>query len=261
MWTGLFAFAALALSACRVDVTVDIDVAADGAGTVTVAVVFDTDVLEYVPDLDQILRLDDVRAAGWVIEETRDGGGLAVRLVKPFVSVDQLPLVLSELDGPGGLFEGATLDVGREGAVTEYRLQVALSLDRPVTSLIDPGVADVLDGELFGTPISELERRAGHSLDEAVSFVVSAKIPGGSGRLPEDGVIRLVGGGSRVLEVTTEVVDTDIAAADAAATDARADVSTAVTMTVVVWVTLLVGLLALIVVRRLNRLHGRHTAV
>lgn len=248
-------FAGMLLGACRVDITVEVDLAADGGGTVTALVVFDDEVLEHVPDLDQILRLDDVRATGWVIDQSRRDGGLAVRLVKPFGSVDQLPSVLSELDGPGGLFDDAGMMVQRNGSVTTYELRLSLSLDRPATELIDPGIADVLDGELFGTPIAELERRAGGPLDEALSLVVTVDIPGGSGRFPEAGAVSLADGGEHTVVVVGEVVDDEIAAADSAALDARDAVSRGAVITLVVWVIVAFLALGFLIIRRSRRAH------
>ncbi|MDG2111029.1 MAG: hypothetical protein P8N02_00255 [Actinomycetota bacterium] len=241
------------LTACRADITVEIDLAPDGGGTVTALIVFDDEVIEHVPDLDQILRLDDVRATGWVIDQSRSDGGLSVRLVKPFGSVDQLPAVLSELDGRGGLFGDAVMTVERSGAVVTYELVLQMSLDRSVTDLIDPRVADVLDGELFGTPVSELERRAGGPLDDVVSLVVSVDIPGGSGRFPDTGSVGLANGGDQELVVLGEVVDDEIAAADAAAVDARDDVSRAATITLLVWVIVAFLAVGYLIIKRTRR--------
>ena len=168
-----------------------VEVAPDGGGTVTASVAFDAEVMAYIPDLDQILRLDDVMATGWVIDQSRLDGGLVITLTKSFASQDQLAVVLAELEGPDGIFGRAELEARRNGAVTEYELVVDMRLERQVTDLIDPSIADVLDGELFGTPVRELERRAGRPLDETVTLVVTADVPGGSGRFPEVGVASL----------------------------------------------------------------------
>ena len=235
-------------SACRVDLTVDIAVEPDGSGVVVVDVVFDAEVLSYVPDLDQILRLDDVRATGWAIEQSRIDGGLAVKLSKPFASFDQLDPILDELTGADGLFGGSSLDTNRTGAITEYRFELAVQLDRPAESFIDSAVADVLDGELFGTPRDVLEQRAGADLNDVVSLVVTASLPGGEGRFPENGATSLASGRTESLVIVTEVMNAEIAAADAAARDARQAVSDGVAMTALIWAIVLVLGLVLVAV-------------
>ena len=89
---AIIAIAALgALSACRADIAVHVEVAPDGGGTVTASVAFDAEVMAYIPDLDQILRLDDVMATGWVIDQSRLDGGLVITLTKSFASKTSWP--------------------------------------------------------------------------------------------------------------------------------------------------------------------------
>ena len=239
---------------------VRISVAADGAGVVTATVRFDDGVLFHVPDLDEILRLDDVRASGWVVDQRFVDGGLELEAAKPFGSIDVLPLVLGELDGPDGIFGDAALDVDRNGEVTTYALSVEVDLDRRVTDLIDPEVAEVLDGEIFGVPMAELERRAGGPLDEAVSLVVEIEVPGGEHRHPAAGASRLNDGGRLILVAEGSIVDSEIAAADAAAASARDDVSDAARQVAVVWSVLVAVVLvvAIVVVAAGRRRRRRH---
>lgn len=245
------------LTSCRVDLRVHVEVGQDGSGTVSVEAGIDRRVLDEVPDLATILRLDDVRAAGWVVDVDETDAGLDIVAIKPFASIDQLPMLLAEVDGPDGLFTDATLDVGRQGAVTTYELTISMDLDRPVESFIDPAVALVLDGELFGTPVEELERRAGGPLDDTVSLLVTAAVPGGRARYPATGESPLVGPGPVELVVTGELLDPEIEAADQAAVDARKRVDDAVSLTWVVWtaigVVIVIALAVLIALRQRRR--------
>lgn len=210
-------------------------VEADGSGEVEVSVAFDNGVLEAVPDLDQILRLDDARSTGWDTAQARDDDGLVITLTKGFGSADQLPDVLAEIDGAGGLFGPATLSTSRDGAVVGYRLEMTVRLDRRVIDLIDPSVAPLLDGELFGVPVEELEARAGVPLEDAVSLVVTATVPGGQARLPATGSVALSGGGTQVVSVSGELVNDEVAAADAAVDQARQDVRAGVRTMWLTW--------------------------
>ncbi len=223
------------LAGCRADIVVAVSVEPDGSGEVQVTVAFDRDVVEAVPDLDQILRLDDVRSSGWDTGQSRDADGLTVRLTKSFESADQLSVVLSEIDGESGLFGPATLDTYRNGAMVGYRLDMTVRLDRRVLDLIDPSVAPQLDGEPFGVPIAELEARANGPLDEAVSLVVMATVPGGQTRLPAAGSVMLSEGGVRTLSVVGEIVDPVVAAADAEVARSRQEAADGARLMWLIW--------------------------
>ncbi len=225
----------------------------DGSGRVEAEVFFDEGVLTWVTDLDQILRLDDVRATGWEIDQSRQDGGLLVQLRKPFGSIDQLTPILGEFTGPEGVFGDARLRTGRSGAVTEYELHLDIRLETSVEELIDPAIEELLDGELFGTPVAELERRAGRPLDQTVSLVVRAEVPGGSGRFPEIGTTGIGEGGIFPFVVSGEVMDQEIAAADAAAAAARDEVSRGVRIMWLVWIIVGVAAIALLVALRATR--------
>ena len=167
----LAAAASVLASGCRADIVVDIDIAHDGAGEVTVEVVFDEEVLQWVPDLDELIVADDL---DWEISrqvsDTSAGQRLVVAASKRFDSPAELADVLAEIDrrpdGSAGLFRSATYVGSRDGALVRYELTVTVGLDRPVAGLVNPATADALEGELFGMPIADIEARAGAPLDE-----------------------------------------------------------------------------------------------
>lgn len=214
--------AALLAAGCRADIVVDIDIAHDGTGDVTVEVVFDEEVLRWVPDLDDLIVADDLDwEVSRQVSDTSAGQRLVVVASKRFDSPAELADVLAEIDrrpdGSAGLFRSATYVGSRDGALVRYELTVTAGLDRPVAGLVNPATADALEGELFGMPIADIEARAGAPLDELVSLVVQASVPNGAGRLPESGAMTLNEGGTRELRVVGELVDTELAAADAEA--------------------------------------------
>jgi hypothetical protein len=231
-----FLVALVLLSACRVDVIVDIDVQPDGSGVVVVDVVFDPDVIAAVPDLADHLRLDDLEEAGWGINLfAADEGTLRVRGERDFTSIEQLASILEGIDGPGGIFQGAGLNVDRRDENVTYRFHLDVSLDTTVVDLVDPAIAEALNGEPFGVPTAELEQRSGGPLDEVVTLTVRARIPDDAGEGQVEGSWTLAEEGGRRLKATGVVVDEDIRAADAAAADARAAVPTAVKWLLVWW--------------------------
>jgi hypothetical protein len=73
---------ALALAACQVDIDVDVMIEPDGTGTITVVAIADAEVVAAVPTIADEIVLDDVVAAGWIIDGpvATDDGGLSVTM-------------------------------------------------------------------------------------------------------------------------------------------------------------------------------------
>lgn len=254
---ALFAVTVLAGSlmaaGCRADILVDIDIAHDGAGRVTVEVTFDSDVMRWAPDLEELIVLDDL--TGWDVRHRRsgtpEGEQLQVIASKRFAHPEELLAVLAEIDRPpdgsAGLFRSATFVGSRDGAQVRYELSVTVGLDRLVSELVNPATADALEGELFGMPIEEIEVRAGAPLDELVTLVVRASVPQGSSRLPRDGVLALNAGGMETLTVTGELFDAEVAAADAEAERLAERAGRGIWIAVGWWIFLVVIVVAVLV--------------
>ena len=253
----------LLAAGCRVDLVVDIDISHDGAGGVTVEVIFDEEVMRWVPDLGELIVIDGL--VGWDIrqfdEETSAGERLRVVAAKRFSSPGELAEVLAEIDRPAdgsaGLFRSATFVGSRDGARVLYDLTVTVGLDRPVSGLVNPATADALEGELFGLPIGEIEERAGAPLDELVTLVVRAAVPHGAGSLPAEGVLRLNAGGVRELRVSGELLDAEIVAADAEAERLAERASRGTRIAVIWWVVLAAVVLFVTVVALRGRRRRR----
>ncbi len=145
-------------AACRVDTTVDVVVADDGSGTVTVTVVADAEAVAAVPDAPDELRLDDLADAGWSVQgpTVDDAGALTVSATKAFGSPEELPVVLTEIAGPGSLFDGVELRLDRSFARTTYELTGRLDPAPDLESFGDEELAGLLAGQPLGRSVDEL---------------------------------------------------------------------------------------------------------
>lgn len=150
--------AAVLLASCRVDTTVDIAVAADGTGQVRVSAGFDDEALARAGDL----RLDDVRAAGWEVtgpqkEPDRDSSGrMWVNASKNFASPEQFSAIMSELNGPDGVFRDFHLRRTTGFGKVTYTVTGTIDPSRGLDSFSDTEVAQLLGGNAFGRPTAEL---------------------------------------------------------------------------------------------------------
>lgn len=245
---------ALVATGCRVDLFVDVSVTKDGSGIVTVQADIDRDVADEVPDLAQILRLDDLRSAGWRVDVgSGRSGSVIVTATKPFDAFEQVSGILGEIDGPEGMFPGASLRLERNAEVTTYRLEVDLNLDRTVLDFTDPNTGEVLGGEPFGVPLEELEARIGGPLDSAVSVAVSGRVPGGEARVPSAGALSLTEPGTRQLVVTGTIIDDELLAAIDDAADARSKVPGTIRLVMIWWAVLALLAGAILFWRRRHR--------
>ncbi len=241
---------ALLLSACRVDVATRVEVRDDGSGLVTVEVLLDADVMEWV-DADSI-RLADLAESGWEVDGPvrLEDGSVEITARHPFASPEDLQGVLEGIDGPGGFFRAARLAVDPGLGRTGYSLTVEVEPRTSVVEYSDSDLTARLDGEPFGTPLDELETRAGGPLEERVSFTVEARLPGGvEGRLPETGELHL-GDGPAVMEISSVVEDPQALAAAARADELRSEVPRAFRLVGLAWAGALVLLVGVFVATR-----------
>ena len=169
----------LVAGACRVDVEVGIDAEADGSGRVRVEVEADREVVEAV-DLSKGLRTDDLQQAGWEVEgpTPRPEGGQRVVATKPFRTPDGARLVIEELTGADGPFQGFRLERTRTFARTTTRLAGTVDLAEGIEAFGDPGLRTALGGSDLGLDLAQLEKTAGASLDQVVGVQVVVRLPG-----------------------------------------------------------------------------------
>jgi hypothetical protein len=173
-------FVALVATGCRVRTEVGIDVREDGSGTVTVAVGLDADALAKAPDLQQLLRVDDLRATGWTVAApVKDADGYTtVRASKPFANPAEAADVLSEVSGPTGPFRDFRLSRTRSFARTTIRFHGTVDLSGGLAAFADGDLAQQLGGRPLGDDLKAIEQRAGDSLNNVFEFQVAARLPG-----------------------------------------------------------------------------------
>ncbi|MEO8697789.1 MAG: HAD-IA family hydrolase [Acidimicrobiales bacterium] len=167
--------AAALLSACRIDASVDVAVRDDGSGEVHVNVGFDDEALARAGDL----RLDDVRAAGWSVsgpqkEPERDASGLQwIHAIKPFAGSEQFTAIMSEIDGPNGIFRDFHLLRSTAFAKVTYSVTGTIDPTRGLDAFSDSEIAQLLGGNALGRPTADVLEETGDA-----SLVLSIVLPG-----------------------------------------------------------------------------------
>ncbi|MDH3755685.1 MAG: hypothetical protein OEU32_17615, partial [Acidimicrobiia bacterium] len=182
-------FVVFVAAACEVAVDVVVDVSADGSGVVGVEVELDAEASARIPDLAELVRLDDLTEAGWTVEgpDDAENGGVVLRATKPFDEPSRLGDVLDEITGPGGAFQDFELSRTTEFAQTDFDISGTVDLSRGIDLFTDAELAESLDDRPFGIDLDALEREIG-PLSDAVSFSFTARLPGtgeGGGGGPE----------------------------------------------------------------------------
>jgi len=174
------ALLAWATTACQVTLAAGVDVARNGTGRVTAGLGLDADALKEVGDLGTVLRLDDVRRAGWQVDAPRkeDDGLTWVRASKPFSDPAQVPAILAELNGPDGPFRD--FKVVRTKSLTRAKTTFTgtLDLSHGLTGLSDPELNGALGDYSLGLDIPGLQARFGDALNRSVKVEVTAGLPG-----------------------------------------------------------------------------------
>jgi hypothetical protein len=189
--TPLLALLALLTAACEVRTAVDVTMAEDGSGTVEVAVGLDADALGRVPDLTddgrsdaadlaQLLRVEDMRAAGWTVDEPApEGSGTVwVRASKAFGTPEEAADVLSEVTGADGALRDVAFARSTGFAETSFDVSGTLDLSGGLEAFGDQGLAGALDGEALGEDAAAIEARLGQPLADAFTFDMRVSLPG-----------------------------------------------------------------------------------
>lgn len=169
----------LTLAGCRMTVAVDIAVNPDLTGRVTVGVGLDDEALVRAGDLDQQLRVDDVRAAGWEVGSARleDDGLTWVRATKAFADPAQFSLIMEELTGPDGVFRDWALAESSSITGTEWTVDGIVDLTGGPEAFSDPQLTESLGGDPFGGSLAEIEREEGRPVADLVDFRVTVDLP------------------------------------------------------------------------------------
>ncbi len=220
---AVVAFLVLLASACRIDAAVDITVANDGSGTVVLTVVVDADAVALAPDAPDSLRLEDLSAAGWVVDGPHmdEAGAMTVSATKGFGSAEALPDVIAEIAGDGVIFDGLALSqghsfdfVGLAAAKTRYEL----------TGMVDPTPDlelfgdEFLTGELglpLGRSVSRIAADAEADLEDSLGLIVTVQMPSGVSSTNDDAAVEgntstftfAYGDGAGSLDTTASIDD------------------------------------------------------
>lgn len=192
---GRLGFVVLVLvvaAGCHVQTVVTVDVDEDGSGTVEVAVGLDEEALAEVPDLDdsgsgnvpdvaQLVRVDDLTASGWSVSDpSTDGDGVTwIRATKRFGTPAEAERVLVELTGEDGALRDLHLTRSTSFGRDSYRFSGTADLSGGLEAFGDEGLAAALDGEPLGEDAAAIEQRLGRPLAEMMSLDVDVRLPGG----------------------------------------------------------------------------------
>lgn len=173
---------ALAASGCRVALSAGVHVERDGSGVVSAGVGMDDAALAQLGDPAVRLRVDDLRAAGWRVEEPRrEGDGMTwVRASKPFATAEEGSQTAAELSGPDGPWRDLAVERSPSTWRTTTSFSGVLDLTRGLAGLVDPEAAALLGDEVDLGP-EGLVRRLGPDAGERITVELEAVLPGARG--------------------------------------------------------------------------------
>jgi hypothetical protein len=175
------ALVGLLASACRLELDVTVEMAEDGSGSVEVVVGVDRDGIERIGgDLEAVLAVDDLDAAGWTVEGPDEGadGFTRVRFAKPFDTPDEAAVIFEEIAGEDGPFQDFAVSHESSFAHTEWGFTGRIDFSGGLAAFGDEGLAAELDGEPLGQTVEEIEAQLGEPLERAIQVAVGVQLPG-----------------------------------------------------------------------------------
>lgn len=184
---------ALALTACQAEGFVDVDVAPDGSGWVRVTVRLDKEAAAKVGDPSKLVRVDDLRDAGWMVTAPDvSDKGVTFSARKSFGSPNGLQSVMSEVVG-AEVFNGWRLSVTDGFGSSTVAVKGSIRLDGSLDQLSDADLAGALDGLPFGRTPDDLAAEAGGAaptLPVTVRVRLPAEIDHTNGAATSDSAVR-----------------------------------------------------------------------
>lgn len=157
-----------------------VDAAAGGGGQVRATVTLDEEAAAQVPDLAPQLRVDDLEAAGWVVDGPTPaaGGGVTLRVSKRFSSPAGAARAVEELSGAGGPF--SSLRLTREQGLwkTKTALVGTVDLSAGLGAFGDAALAETLGAPNLGLDPAAVERELRTPLAEALRVEFVGRLPG-----------------------------------------------------------------------------------
>jgi hypothetical protein len=165
--------AVCALTGCRLDVVADVVVEADGTGEIVVVAEADAELVDKVPTIADDLVLDDVKAAGWLVDgpTPTPSGGLILTLTHPFEGKDEATNLLRSLGPP---FNDPVIGRGQSGDVTTNTVRANLGLRNGFATFADEDLINAVGGVPFA------EQFAANDVDPAnsMSAILRVTLPG-----------------------------------------------------------------------------------
>ncbi|WP_423979559.1 hypothetical protein [Ilumatobacter sp.] len=157
------------LTGCQLDVVADVVVNPDGTGTIVVTVEADAELADEVPTIADELVLDDVRAAGWIVDgpNPTPEGGLLLTLNHDFEGKDEATNLLRSLGPP---FNDPTIGRGQDGDSATNVARANLGLPDGFAAFAD----DDLQSALGGVPFAARLEEAG--VDPSTSFNAELRV-------------------------------------------------------------------------------------
>jgi hypothetical protein len=175
------ALVGLLASACRLELDVQVDMAEDGSGSVEVVVGVDGDGIERIGgDLQAVLAIDDLDAAGWTVEGPEEGadGFTRVRFAKLFDTPDEAAVIFEEIAGEDGPFQDFAVSHEPSFARTEWGFTGRIDFSGGLAGFGDEALAAELDGEPLGQTLEEIEAQLGEPLERVIQVAVGVQLPG-----------------------------------------------------------------------------------
>ncbi len=172
-------------TACQMNVDVTVDATAAGSGSVQVAVGFDEAALARLGDPATALAVDDLAAAGWVIDPiaVSPEGMTRIVVTKAFDDPAGLTTTINEVAGPDGPFAGTSLAVTGETFTYLTTLTGSVDLSAGLAPYTDPELDAVADGvPLAGLPAA-IEAAEGRPVAEMVDVSVIWRLDGNEVRV------------------------------------------------------------------------------
>lgn len=180
---GVLLVSVVLLAGCKVDARVDVRMNADGSGTVTAQITLDHVAVARVaptPSLEQAVRLDDLRAAGWTVSAWKPAanGSRTITLTHPFTGQQDLANRLDDLGGANGVLGDPKIRRTHSwfGATESVQLNADLRhLSTGIRS--DPGVSKALTDA--GVNVDALDAQMRGELGKSLTFTIAVRAPDG----------------------------------------------------------------------------------
>ena len=172
---------AVLLAGCRLELDVQVEMAEDGSGWVEVVVGVDRDGIERIGgDLDAVLAIEDLGAAGWTAEgpDEEADGFTRVRFRKPFDDPDEAAVIFDEITAEDGPFQDLAVSHESSFARTEWGFTGRIDSSGGLAAFGDEALAAELDGEPLGQTVEEIEAQLGEPLEQVIQVAVGVQLPG-----------------------------------------------------------------------------------